>query len=118
MIEGIEIIKQIEITKPPIWTTILGIFLIFITVISYLIFEYKDYENYTNTPYKLIVLVIGTVLIFYTGLMGKYVFPVHTGKYEYTVKLNNNLNWAEFNEKYEILEVEGDVYTIKLKEVD
>ena len=45
MIEGIEIIKQMEITKIPIWATILVIILILITLISYLIFEYRDFVN-------------------------------------------------------------------------
>jgi hypothetical protein len=39
----------------------------------------------------------------------------NTGKYEYKVTISNEVSLIEFNEKYEILVKDGDLYTIKDK---
>ena len=41
---------------------------------------------------------------------------VPTGKYEYQVTINNSVSMTEFYDKYEIVEVEGKIYTIREKE--
>lgn len=39
-----------------------------------------------------------------------------TGQYEYKVTIDDTVSLTEFYEKYEIVDLEGKIYTIKLKE--
>lgn len=39
-----------------------------------------------------------------------------TGKYTYKVTISDEVNFVEFNDKYEIIDQDGLIYTIKEKE--
>lgn len=39
-----------------------------------------------------------------------------TGKYTYKVTISDEVNFVDFNNKYEIIEQDGLIYTIKEKE--
>ena len=52
------------------------------------------------------------VLIFGVFKVGSY----ETGKYEYKVVIDDSVSMNEFLDKYEILDQEGKIYTVKEKE--
>ena len=41
---------------------------------------------------------------------------VPTGKYDYQVTIDDSVLMVEFTEKYEIVEINGKIYTIREKE--
>ena len=44
-------------------------------------------------------------------------FPIHTGEYtQYKVTISDEINFVEFNEKYEIINQDGKIYTIRERE--
>ena len=59
--------------------------------------------------------IFGIVLFFIDWLCG-IIITVPTGKYEYKVTISDEVNFVEFNNKYEIIDQDGLIYTIKEKE--
>lgn len=83
-----------------------GLIIVFIGLMSLPLGYYKI---------SLCVAVCGFVL----GLLGIYFCSTPTGYYNtYKVTIEENVSLVEFNEKYEILDQEGDIYTIKEREVE
>lgn len=112
LMEGITIINQTEIVKPNIIFIILGIVLILISgIVCSILFLKKD----GNLFY--LALLVGTIIIIIpvsTFFSMRYSVP--TGKYEYQVTIDDSVSINEFYEKYEIVEVNGKIYTIREKE--
>ena len=104
---GVEILSATALTSWYGWT--FGVSL-FITVATCLIILFSTKE---------IGLGIGAVIIafllcalFFGGLgIGEY----ETGEYEYKVTIDDSVSMNEFLDKYEILDQEGKIYTVKEK---
>lgn len=110
--KGIEILNAIEITTTEhFWAAvillILGIIVIFVSV--QLVLE-------TEKPsFFLLSLIGGLFMIGSNAIKGLY-FNQPTGTYEYQVTIDDTVSMNEFMEKYEILDQQGRIYTIKFKE--
>ena len=63
-----------------------------------------------------IVGIIGVLMITFTIISGN--LTKTTGEYEYKVTISDEVNFVEFNNKYEIVDQDGLIYTIREKEID
>ena len=111
MLEGIEVLNKTAIMSPPKW----ALLLLFITMIVAVIFIFavlteKKYDLYIAFIALLLLLLLAVSCILCCVLQRP------TGKYEYKVTIDDSVSMNEFQEKYEIIEVEGKIYTIKEKE--
>lgn len=115
MLEGIEVLNQIEITTKPDWAAICGIIsvsMLSIFVIAMFISIAKDKEIVITITFILTILSTIVTIIF---LVLYENIKIPTGKYEYQVTIDKSVSMTEFYEKYEIVDVEGKIYTIKEK---
>jgi hypothetical protein len=109
MMPGIEVLNIIEITKTPIYMWILLIVVGFLTMAFVANCDATEIKNF-------IISMIGLVAIIGIWLAGMIIAePVG---YKYEVLIDEEVNLVEFYEKYEILEVEGKIYTIKERDKD
>lgn len=109
MLEGIEVLNKTEIMCPPIWALALCFTIMILAIIFFV----------TALDEKGDVLCILSI-IFWLLFIGSFilccVLQKPTGKYEYKVTIDDSVSMIEFNERYEIIEVEGRIYTIQEKE--
>ncbi len=104
MLEGINVLSQSPIMTSLGWVgliVIIGLVIAFIGVMK-------------NAEEVMIISVVITVLfwIFFN------IIKVPTDNYTYKVTIDDNVSLNEFNQRYEIIEQDGLIYTIKLKEVE
>lgn len=107
LIEGLELINKIEIMKNhPLILPLAALFLAL--GFGCLILSC----NRKITPIFLTILFfVGAIALF-----DKYENPsIPTGEYYYEVILDDTVNLKEFYQTYEIIEIKGDLYTIKEK---
>ena len=120
MINGINVLNKTEIlTTEPIY--IIWLLLLISAIILLVSFVITIIcMSCDNNFLKNIGTISGTTLIvsFFSSLIllllmsatGK---TVHTGKYAYEVIIDDEVSLNEFYEKYEIIDVNGKIYTIK-----
>lgn len=116
MLEGIEVLNQTEITTKAEWISIAVMIctvLMIIFGITAIIAAALNKDIFTIVMFILTVISAIVILIF---IILDIKTNVPTGKYEYQVTINNNVSMTEFHEKYEIVKVEGKIYTIREKE--
>lgn len=117
--DGIEILNQTEIMKSVwswdvFWTTFF-LFLGLSLIISFIIG--LDRFEVLNS------LIMGAIIgIISGGVMGgtfaSIIYQVPSGTYEYQVTISEDVNFVEFNEKYEIIKQDGKIYTVVEKDTD
>lgn len=116
MLEGIEILNQMEITTKAEWISravIICTVLMIIFGITTITAAALNKDIFTIVMFILTVISVIAILIF---IILDTKTNVPTGKYEYQVTINDNVSMTEFYEKYEIIKVEGKIYTIREKE--
>lgn len=118
MMNGVEVLTQTEImAKNPIIETV-GIIATILMVIFVLIalFALIDNKDILSIVAAIIAGVTITASIVCAILWETAL--VSTGEYEYQVTVDDSVSMNEFYEKYEVISVEGKIYTIRLKNVD
>ena len=113
MMEGIEVLSKTEILDTPgiaVSLFAFSFFAIIITLSLTILFFYE--KNKKNS----IIFVSLSWLLFIVLLISLYMTDKPTGEYTYKVTIHDSVSMNEFNERYEIIEVEGKIYTIKEKE--
>lgn len=115
MIEGVEILSQTNVyeTALSIWP-----FFLFFGggIVAGLIFSAIEWADCGFSSDVLIIFFYLTVIGFLLGIIGVALSgkPTDTVDYiEYKVTVSDNVNFTEFNNKYEILDQEGRIYTIR-----
>jgi hypothetical protein len=116
LMDGVEVLNQTEILATPEWIQIAIIvcFIAFIIgiagcLISIIIEKEKILAFFICLlPFSFILLIA------FLTISEKPAMP--TGKYEYQVTIDDSVSMNEFYEKYEIIEVNGKIYTIREKE--
>lgn len=101
-INGVEVLDKSEITEPALLGIIIGVV---IGIIANFILVY-----FTDSEF--LGWFVGAILCLV--VMAISIHP--TGKYEYKVIITDEVSLNEFNEKYEITDQEGKIYTIRFKE--
>lgn len=112
--EGIEILNVYEYQNfQPVFIilgSLIGAFLGII--IAYLLDNYFGISD-----------IAAHAIIFIIGLCGMIIganvdFSIIEKETRYEVTIDNSVNYKEFTEKYEVIEVNGKIYTIVEKEVE
>lgn len=62
----------------------------------------------------LVTIIVGLI----TGVMFEIAVAVPTDRYEYKVLIDDSVSMTEFHERYDLISVNGQIYTIRDKEVD
>lgn len=107
MIEGIKVLSMNELTDPSIAAF----------VIVFLIFSGLSIVAGINSDSGLIAIMILIAGLFFavicSGAIGE-----PNGKHEYKVLIDDSVSMNELMEKYEIVDEEGLIYTIKEREIE
>lgn len=120
MLEGINILNQTEIMESPLWFSVVIIVLFIVSLISLIvgiIDAIKDFSN-GHTWIFIIITTIAYIAILIMGNAGSNVLTEPTGRYEYQVTIDDSVSMNEFLEEYEIIKVDGKIYTIRDKETE
>ena len=114
MLEGITILSQTEIFTINEKFKIPTIIALIVAVLSVIIAHIVSCYFGKTTTY--ICVVISFIFITIFSSCGFALFSkTPTGKYEYQVTIADNVSMNDFYEKYEVIKVEGEIYTIKEK---
>ena len=109
MLNGIEVLNTIKCGGVEYGAVTLGIVSL-IAIIIFLIFAivcFKDYENVLGVVSLTLMLFLICVEI---ACVSNYKIPEYN---QYQVTISPTVSLTEFNEKYEILDVDGEIYTIR-----
>lgn len=116
---GVEILSQniIYETAFPWWLILIfaGVGLIIGIIIT--IIHYIDYGFFD--PADLVIIFLGVILGAWFGTLGMFISEYETNiidHIEYKVTINDSVSMNEFLDKYEIIDQEGKIYTVKEKE--
>lgn len=126
MLNGIEVLNKVElkdaVTNPIleniiIWSLLGAIGFCLLT----LLFIYLEGKTYMDIDLFGVIVTIPTFVclgVFFIALMLSCVTSkeVPNGKYEYQVTITDDVKMKEFNSKYDIIKVDGKIYTIREKE--
>lgn len=113
MIQGIEILSQEPIMAG---NTALAVTLC-ISIIVICVIVSVVLAVYTGEELWGLLAALGVFLGIVIGALTDCVFTVKpTGKYEYKVTIDDTVPLSEFYEKYEIIEQDGKIFTIREKE--
>ena len=110
MMSGITILSTRELMEAPNWTIVMALVGIVVTFISFIIITKNIYVGFVS-------FVIGCILSM-VCMISNIIINKPTGKYEYKVTISDEVNLVEFNEKYQIINQEGLIYTIREKEIN
>ena len=130
MLEGIEILNKSEIMMEqsignPTLIAITSIITVTIMVIlllfglSICIKKWVDYVVDKINIFMDAVIFLGVTAIvsaLICSITKNTTISVPSGKYEYQVTIDENVSMTKFYEKYEVVEVNGKIYTIIEKE--
>ena len=115
VMNGIEILNQIEIMQTPLWIEILFITCCVIMCISFGVglAAAKSDKEILAIVFLIIagVCAIGILISFFCMVF----IEEPTGKYEYDCLISEDVSMTEFYEKYDVIEVNGQIWTIKEK---
>ena len=110
--EGVDIVNIIQnydytwgIYGPAIIIGLLGVFLILVG------FIYFSEEG----GMSVLAILMGFVL-FFTGIYGSANITEIPSDVYYQVIIDEDVNMKDFTKKYDIIEVQGEIYTVALKE--
>lgn len=108
MIEGIEVLNTNKCIDVPDIVYILGLFAIISILLAFI--NAIIGEEFATLVGVICFLVLGTII---TCIIVMNTLSYH---YEYQVTISDEVNFNDFNKKYEIINQEGLIYTIKEKE--
>lgn len=110
--EGVDIVNIIQnydytwgIYGPAIIVGLLGVFAILVGCIYFS----------EDGGMSVLAILMGFVLLF-TGIYGSANITEVPGDIHYQVIIDEDVSMKDFTEKYDIIEVQGEIYTVALKE--
>ena len=119
IIEGVIVLNQITEYKEVsgiVYTLTIGVVVVGVFAIMVGLFDMSESYGFSC---GLIKLIVGIVL-FILGIIGliciRKTTEQPTGKYQYQVAIDDTVVMSEFYDKYEVIEVEGKIYTIREKD--
>ena len=105
---GVEILSATAITDWHEWTFIVA-FVVTLVVVIGVSFLTGDVVYGISAGFLAFLIC---ALVFGVGGIGEY----ETGEYHYKVTIDDSVSMNEFLDKYEILDQEGKIYTVKERE--
>ena len=114
MLEGIEILAQTEIMKNPDWISLLFTVMIIFILLGFLI----AITGVIVDMWKIIACGTGIVLgTFVISFVISTIIPQEpTDRYEYQVTIDDTVSFTELYEKYEVVDQNGKIWTIRDKD--
>ena len=113
--DGITILNQTEIMATPQWLEIATLVTAIAVVIPVLC-VLMSIINEEDLLYKIFMdTTIISAVLFISSLITGSVIHIPTGKYIYNVTVNEDVSLTDFYEKYEVVEVNGKIWTIQEK---
>ena len=106
MIDGITVLSQRMITSMPRWIDVVMIVCVVLLVIEFYSLDASDFFRFA--------MIFTTVMLVIAFLFG-VTHGEPTGQYEYQVLIDENANFKEIYDKYEIIDAKGMIYTIRDK---
>jgi hypothetical protein len=114
MIEGIEVLNKSQIVElSETGTTLLSISIILVFVTIILIMITLSTESIVIGIFTIISFV-SFIVIGYIGSNNK----IETDRYEYQCTISDNILFMDMYEKYEVVSKDGELWTIRDKEVE
>lgn len=121
MLDGINVLNTIELTKMvsnPIWDYVCNVSLI-ICVIGIVLMGSCLIGNENDIIGTIgLLMTMGFILLaLISALISKNTEKeVPTGEYEYQVTIDESVSMVDFTSKYDIIRVDGEIYTIREKD--
>ncbi len=112
MLEGIEILSQVVVNNS---ITVLGIILGLIALFLFVCTTLAFIDSFAELDGGAFLAGIILLLLTLISIAGSYYHLTPINYTEYKVTISNEVNFKEFNEKYELLWQEGEIYSIKEK---
>lgn len=109
MMPGIEILNTIEITTTPTW------FIVIVASCALFVIAYAFSGNSDSIIQGILAIISALLFLIFIVLTPAFLIP---NGVKYEVLIDEEVNLVEFNEKYEILNIEGKIYTIKERDKD
>ena len=114
--DGITVLSQSEITTKPCWIWIFLFVSLFVIILGVVLATIcASFNKKIGIKLGTVFTIFGIVLFFIDWICGA-IIKVPTRKYTYKVTISDEVNFVEFNNKYEIIDQDGLIYTIKEKE--
>lgn len=114
MLQGIEVVNKVEIVetvnKYSSCVLITFIFILASLMIAPIFIHYKK-KSLTIMMFNMFILNLVLFIVF--SCIGNHEVP--TGDYQYEVTIDKSVSMIEFHEKYELIKIDGDIYTIREK---
>ena len=118
MIDDITVLSQRILEAEPEWVPIMVIVSFFICCIGVLIMVVGENMNsYTLFDIGGCIGGVAIIIVFAFALIG-CLYKKPTGQYEYQVLIDDSANFKEIYDKYEIIDVKGEIYIIRDKEYE
>ena len=116
MLEGINVLNKVDILTDPSWLvpTMIGLVVvgIIIGIILGIVGKCSPLEYLmASLLFAMFAMFIGLILAVVVAVD----FQVPTGRYTYQVTIEDSVNFKEFNDTYNVLKHEGEIYTITVK---
>lgn len=105
--EGVIVLSESMHVEYPIWAILMIVCGLILLLVTYLLFVADDYIA------AIILGLICLTSIVSGNMLGDF---FGTKIVEYKVLIDDSVSLIEFVDKYEILDVEGQIYTVKEKE--
>lgn len=115
---GVEILNEIPVYNIAEWVLATSVIILIAIPLALFVYSIIRWEGFGY-------LVLNTICGFFVGLFITILFIVFTSEadiaydknsvqyYQYQVVVSDEVKFSEFMEKYEILEQNGDIYTIQ-----
>lgn len=114
--EGIYILNKTLITDTPIWACILGFLTMILSILFIIVTMVMFVEEF---GYLKVVICLYCALLSLIMLVRctQYIDSINTGRYRYEVTIDDTVSFTELQEKYDVIEQNGKIWTLEDKEV-
>ena len=114
MMDGVRVLSQEAICSAGLKPVDAALFIIVAINILFIVSAIENND--------FIIFVCGVLVSIVFGMLMWFVIDVitetPTGRYEYKVLIDDSVSMTEFYERYDLISVDGQIYTIRDKEVD
>ena len=115
MIEGVTVLGQEAIKESPQWMTAILVIGLLVMVLAFVVMFFGAFcEDFRMVDKGIVMMSVTAALLLVLALM-VVVIEVPTGRYEYKVIIDDDVPFTELYDNYEIINQEGQIYTIKDK---
>ena len=115
MLKGVTILNSYDVTSPEWYGTFfLLLFLVFASIsgIALIVYIFRNSKQRKDAFVPSFIVSIFTLLGIFVSIHGFTHLLENKYQTRYEVIVNNDVNFNEFNSKYEVIEQNGLIYTI------